>query len=349
MPSTKAKSTTVRKPATRKKPKPTAIDFIQPQLATLTQTPPTDTLWLNETKYDGYRMQAHCGDGAALLYSRNALDWTRKFPDIRDALAAQFETRNVVLDGEIVVGSKGTSSFHELQAALSDSDTSKARYMVFDVLYFDGLNLRSLPLTERRAALEQLLKPSATRGRVQISRVLKGEAATVLAKACALGTEGIICKRRDAAYTSGRSQSWVKVKCGKRQEFVVVGYSEPKGSRAGVGALLLGVYEKPKVLRYAGRVGTGFSESDLIALRNQLEKIAMKATPLHESVDLRTVKESARVHWVHPKLVAEVSFTEWTPEGLLRHPVYQGLREDKKPTAVKREDKKPTAVKREGK
>lgn len=334
MPVTRAKpARTVAKTAR----KVAAVPFVPPQLATLTEDAPTGALWVNESKYDGYRMQAHCVNGTTILYSRNALDWSHKFPDIRDAVNAAFQGRQVVLDGEIVVGPKNTSSFHALQSALSNNDTSKARYMVFDVLFYDGLDLRPLPLSERRAALETLFDVFPAKSRVQISKILRGAAATVLTKACSIGAEGIICKRRDAAYTSGRGHNWVKVKCGKRQELVVIGYSEPKGSRTGVGALLLGVYEKGKVLRYAGRVGTGFSTSDLSALRKQLSAMTVKQTPLHESVDLATVKESGKVTWVKPTLVAEVSFTEWTPEGLLRHPVFQGLREDKKATSVKRE------------
>ncbi|MEO7997247.1 MAG: non-homologous end-joining DNA ligase, partial [Gemmatimonadaceae bacterium] len=314
-----------------------AVAFISPQLATLMEDAPSGALWINESKYDGYRMQAHCINSETILYSRSGLDWGHKFPEIRDDVNDVFLGRQVVLDGEIVVGPRGTSSFHALQNALSNEDTSMARYMVFDVLFYDGLDLRPLPLRERRAALETLLEAFPAKSRVQISKVLRGTAATVLAKACSVGAEGIICKRIDSAYTSGRGQNWVKVKCGKRQEFVVVGYSEPKGSRSGIGALLLGVYDKGKVLRYSGRVGTGFSTNDLIRMREQLGALIVKQTPLHESVDLATVKESGKVTWVKPTLVAEVSFTEWTHEGLLRHPVFQGLREDKKATSVKRE------------
>lgn len=314
------------------------MEFISPQLATLVEDVPAGALWVSETKYDGYRMQAHCVNDETILYSRSGLDWSHKFPQICEQVNETFLGRQVVLDGEIVVGPRNTSSFHALQNALSNEDTSSARYMVFDVLFFDGLDLRPLPFTERRAALETLLKDFPARSSVQISKLTRGTPASALSRACSTGGEGIICKRKDAAYTSTRGHSWVKVKCGKRQEFVVVGYSEPKGSRTGVGALLLGVYEKGKVLRYSGRVGSGFSTNDLVQLRRQLEAITVKQTPLHDSVDLATVKESGKVLWVKPVLVAEVSFTEWTPESLLRHPVFQGLREDKKATSVKRED-----------
>ena len=333
MPASTAKPRkTARKTAT-----PASVAFVPPQLATLVDAAPTGANWWHEMKYDGYRMQANVSGGVTKLYSRNALDWTHKFPDIANDVNELFAGRQLVVDGEIVVGTKNTSSFHALQSALSSQDTSKARYMVFDLLYYDNLDVRSLPLSERRAALVSLFEDIPARGRVQLSKVGRGTPAAALNKACERGDEGIICKRHDAPYTSGRGNSWVKVKCGKRQEMVVIGYSEPKGSRSGVGALLLGVYDEQKSLRYAGRVGSGFSTGELVVLRKQLEKLATPRTPLHDSVDLRTVKEAGRVHWVKPKLVAEVSFTEWTPEGLLRHPVYQGLRADKKPTDVKRE------------
>ena len=332
MPASSAKTGTARKR------KVAAVPFVPPQLATLSDSAPTGNNWWHEMKYDGYRMQAHVGANTTVLYSRNSLDWTHKFTAIAEELNEVFAGRQLVVDGEIVVGQKNTSSFHALQSALSKSDTTKARFMVFDLLYYDNLDIRSLPLTERRAALEELFEAVPARARVLLSKIGRGTPAAALTRACARGEEGIICKRKDAAYSSGRGHSWVKVKCGKRQEFVVIGFSEPKGSRTGVGALLLGVYDAAKTLRYAGRVGSGFTSDELGALRTQLEKLAVARTPLHDSVDLATVKEAGRVSWVKPKLVAEISFTEWTPEGLLRDPVYQGLRADKKPTDVKRED-----------
>ncbi len=332
MPPSSAKTSVSRK----RKAEPLA--FVPPQLATLTDTVPTGENWWHETKYDGYRMQAHVSGDQIFLYSRNALNWTHKFPDIAAAISETFGGQQAVLDGEIVVGPKNTSSFHALQSALGKADTSKARFMVFDLLYYNHLDIRAVPLTERRAALELLFKAIPTTGRIQLSKVGRGTPAAALARACAHGEEGVICKRRDAAYASGRSSAWVKVKCGQRQEFVIIGYSEPKGSRTGVGALLLGVYDDQKTLRYAGRVGSGFTTAELGALRTRLEKLSAAATSLHQSVDLATVKEAGRVTWTQPKLVAEVSFTEWTTEGLLRHPVFQGLRADKKPTDVKREN-----------
>lgn len=321
--------------ATRRKTPP--VSFVAPQLATLVDSAPTGSAWLHETKYDGYRMQCHVANGTALLYSRNALNWTHRFEAIATDVASALGHLQLVLDGEIVVNTKGRASFHALQSALSDKGTQKAKFMLFDLLYAEGVDVRSRPLTERRELLEALFENVPARSRIQLSKVLRGSASAALTKACARGDEGIICKRRDARYESGRGGTWIKVKCGRRQEFVVVGYSQPKGSREGVGSLLLGVYDNAKQLHYSGRVGSGFDTDELVALRKTLEKLAVSRSPLSEQIDLSSVRESGKVSWVKPKLVAEVSFTEWTPEGLLRHPVFQGLREDKKPTDVKRE------------
>ena len=324
-------------PATASRRKTSIVPFIAPQLATLVDTAPIGPQWVHETKYDGYRMQAHVRKNETVLLSRNALDWSHKFSDICDAINGAVANHHVVLDGEIVVNAKGRASFHALQSALSNADTAKAKFMVFDVLVYDRLDLRAQPLSERRKVLQALIDTFPKQSPVQISKLLRGTGASVLAKVCAVGGEGIICKMKNAAYNSGRGNGWVKVKCAQRQEFVVIGYSEPKGSRTGVGALLLGVYEKAKVLRYAGRVGTGFTTSELTSLRKTLTKLETEKSPIANAEDVAAVRESGKVQWVKPQLVAEVSFTEWTSEGLLRHPVFQGLREDKKPTDVKRE------------
>ncbi|MEP6766249.1 MAG: non-homologous end-joining DNA ligase [Gemmatimonadaceae bacterium] len=325
------------KTAAKNASKGKAIAFIKPQLATLVDDAPVGGGWISETKYDGYRMQAHVGKSETILFSRNALDWSHKFSGIVTAINSAVNNRHTVLDGEIVVNTKGQASFHALQSALGEKSTTKAKYMVFDILFYDGIDLRGHPLSERRKLLEALLKTFPAKSNVQISKVLRGVASVSLSKVCAVGGEGIICKKTDAPYTSGRGNGWVKVKCGKRQEFVVVGYSEPKGSREGVGALLLGVYERGKTLHYSGRVGSGFSSSELLTLRKTLAKIETEKSPLTAGDNAAAVRESGKVQWVQPKLVAEISFTEWTSDGLLRHPVFQGLRDDKKPTAVKRE------------
>jgi bifunctional non-homologous end joining protein LigD len=252
----------------------TKFPFVPPQLATLVETAPTGTAWLNEIKYDGYRMQCHVADGTVTLYSRNALDWTHKFAAIAQEIAAAVGHLHVVFDGEVVVNTtKGRASFHALQSALSDDATGAAKYMVFDLLFAEGVDVRAEPLTQRRELLQAVLEHFPAKPHVLLSKIVRGSAATALAKACQRGDEGVMCKRKDAPYASGRSGTWVKVKCGKRQEFVVVGYSEPKGSRQGVGSLLLGVYDANKQLQYSGRVGSGFDTDDLVSLRASLEKL----------------------------------------------------------------------------
>lgn len=314
-----------------------ATIFIAPQLATLSDVVPMGSEWLSETKFDGYRMQCHVANGRVRMISRNALDWTARFASIVEEIANALGRTRVILDGEIVLNKKGRASFHALQSALGENDTSAVKFMVFDVMQLNGVDVRGHALTERRTLLEAIFEQFAGTPRVQLSKVLRGSASSALTKACARGDEGIICKRKDSTYQSGRGRAWLKVKCGKRQEFVVVGYSEPKGSREGLGALLLGVYDAGKHLHYAGRVGSGFATDDLVALRARLGKLIVARSPLSDKVKLAAVREVGRVTWVKPKLVVEVSFTEWTSEGLLRHSVYQGLRSDKAPTDIKRE------------
>lgn len=316
---------------------PASSKFVAPQLATLVDDVPVGDGWWYETKYDGYRMQAHAMNGRTRLLSRNGLDWTSKFPEIAQAIRRAFRTRHVVLDGEIVKNAKGSSSFHSLQSALSDESTSDTKFVVFDVLVDQGMDVRRFPLRERRRVLDDLLKRFRDGRRVVPSRILRGSGTDALKRACARGDEGIISKRVDRPYESGRSRAWLKTKCGRRQEFVVIGYSEPKGGRTGVGALLLGVYDGKRVLHYAGRVGTGFDDHELIALRRQLEALKVTTSPLGDGDATMGVRERKSVLWVKPTLVVEVSFSEWTPDGLLRHPVYQGLREDKKARQVRRE------------
>lgn len=323
-------------PARKPKRSTSTLSFVKPQLATLVDAAPSGQAWITEHKYDGYRMQAHCDNGSSTLYSRNTLDWSHKFPEIRDALGSAFGQQQVILDGEIIVGTPARASFQALQTALGTSDTSRTRYVLFDLISYDGLDLRPLPWHERRTALEALYSSVAAHGPLRISTVQRGSPATLLRRACSNGGEGIICKRREAPYQSGRGRDWLKIKCSKRQEFVVVGFTPGQGTRSGFGALLLGVYSLQRELQYVGRVGTGFSDATLKALHKRLNSLTRKTSPLHDTA-IDSLKNAGPVTWVRPELVAEVSFTEWTADGSLRHPVFHGLREDKPATSIVRE------------
>ncbi len=308
--------------------------FIAPQLATLIDTVPSGDDWIFEVKYDGYRLQAHVANGSASLLTRNGHDWTDRFPEIAAAMT-RVKASSAILDGEaVVLDEAGISRFGLLQESFDTTPPRHRSCFVFDLLALDGRDLRELPLRERRGLLEQLLRTSRFRAGddVHLSQLVEGSGSALLTAACRFGLEGLIGKRVEAPYASGRHRSWVKVKCGNRQEFVVVGFTPPKGSRIGFGALLLAVMDSG-ALRYAGRVGSGFNDDALKEIRTRLEPLKRKTSPLDE----RPAGIVGAIQWLKPLLVAEVAFAEWTPSGLLRHPVFQGLREDKEPETIQRE------------
>lgn len=310
--------------------------FIAPQLATLVDAAPTDEGWAWETKYDGYRLQAVIRGGKVKLFTRNGHDWTDRFPSVATRLAT-LAVGNAVLDGEVVALDRGgRSSFGRLQEYLGGELALTPVYFVFDLLALDGKDLRALPLQARRAALDALFA-RAVPGRPRDLRRgarLRGAPERLLATACAAGGEGIIGKRLTGRYVSGRDRSWIKVKCGKRQEFVILGFTEPRNSRTGFGSLLLGVYQG-KQLRYTGRVGSGFDQTALGTVHRRLSKLRRSA-PLEIALPPDLPRG---ITWVEPVLAAEVAFSEWTRDGALRHPVFIGLREDKSARAIHREDK----------
>lgn len=310
--------------------------FIKPQLATLVKQPPAGDEWIEEMKYDGYRMLSRIANGEAQMFSRNGKDWTGKFGALARA-AARLPIDNAWLDGEVVVlDGDGRSSFQALQNALSLQQKSKLYYYVFDLPYLNGFDLRKAVLLERKRLLESLLEPAP--GNVRFSSHLRGEGVRFFREACRLGLEGVVAKFADSTYYAGRNRNWVKVKCGMRQEMVIGGYTDPEGSRSGLGALLLGVYEANGKLRYSGKVGTGFDHATLVRLRKKLDGMVQRQVPFSNPP---RGAEARRAHWVKPELVAEVTFTEWTDDGTLRHPSFQGLREDKQAAEVVRE--RPTA------
>ncbi len=311
--------------------------FIPLQLATLVAVPPVGDRWAFEMKYDGYRLEAQIAKGRVTLLTRRGNDWTARFPRIADRLE-RLKVRSTILDGELVaLDPSGKSRFNLLQQSLEADASDDLIFFAFDLIELDGVDLRSSPLDERRRRLEKLLRSerATDRGVLRLGQRLDGTGAALIRAACGLGLEGIIGKLRDAPYTSGRGPAWVKIKCGHRQEFVIVGFTPPRGSRVGIGSLLLAVHERSG-LRYAGRVGSGFADDALRGLLARLERLERRSSPL----PTRPAGIPDGTRWVGPSLVAEVSFTEWTPDGLLRHPVFQGLRADKPAGEVRREEPK---------
>ncbi len=308
-------------------------DTLQPQLATLVDEPPGDTgNWLYEIKFDGYRLLTRVQRGKVQCFTRNRNDWTHKLPQLAAALRAM-ELPDGWYDGEIIVqGESGTADFQALQGAFDSERTARIVYYLFDVPYCAGYDLREVPLVARREVLQRIVsrKPS---DKVRFSEVFDAPPQDVVASACKLGLEGVIAKRRDSAYVLRRSTDWVKLKCSQRQEFVIGGWTDPQGSRTGIGSLLLGLHDKKGHLQYAGNVGTGFNEKLLRDLRSRLDALAADSSPFADTAGI-----TGRPHWVRPQLVCEVSFGEWTKAGRIRHSVFHGLREDKQPLAITREE-----------
>lgn len=313
----------------------------RPQLATLSDEVPAGNDWLHETKFDGYRLLAFLDGENVRLVTRNGNDWTSRFQTIADALRATAVER-AILDGEVVsLAKNGLSSFQELQNVLRRGNERSLVYYVFDAPYMAGYDLRGTPLLDRKQVLASLLLAANpnNEGAVRYSDHIRGNGQKVLASACRHGMEGIVSKRANSVYQQSRSQGWLKIKCLKRQEFVIGGYTKPSGSRIGFGALLVGYYQAKRLI-FAGRVGTGFTSTILRQLTSALRKLRIESAPF---ANPPTGAEARGVTWVRPELVGEVAFTEWTNDGLLRHPSFQGLREDKPPRQIIREDPKNRA------
>ena len=306
---------------------------LKPQLATLVEGVPRGAdNWSYEMKFDGYRILARLEEGRAKLYTRNGHDWTAKMPRLAKELAA-LQIANAWIDGEIVVLTReGVPSFQALQNAFDAASTADIVFYAFDLPYVTGRDLRDEPLRLRRDLLRRIIATSKGK-HLKFSEAFEKPPADLVASACKLGLEGIIGKRLSAPYVSRRTDDWIKLKCTKRQEFVIVGYTEPKGSRKGFGALLLAVHEPDGGLRYAGNVGTGFDDRTLQDLHRKLAGIEQKASALTQGKP-RALKQ---VHWVQPTLVGEVSFGEWTADGHVRHSTFRGLRTDKSPKKITRE------------
>jgi bifunctional non-homologous end joining protein LigD len=308
---------------------------IAPELATLVKDVPVpEAPFIYELKFDGYRTLTWLEDGKVRMASRSGLDWTDKYGPIAREVA-RLRAKSAIFDGEVAyVDEAGRTNFERLQGALgSTSAEAKSRlvYFIFDLLYYDGVDLREQPLSARRAALRTILAG------IELPLKLSDDVTdgrTFFREVCKLDLEGIIGKRHDRPYRSGRSTDWIKLKCQKRQEMVIVGFTPPKGSRKGIGALVIALHEgKTGKLRFAGKVGTGFSHATLADLERRLGAIVVDKPP----VPWPSPPPVRSVTWVEPELVCQVRFTEWTSDGVLRHPSFEGLRFDKDAREVTKE------------
>lgn len=303
-------------------------------LATLTDRRDFGDDWLLERKFDGERCVARKRGGDVRLESRTGKDLTGTYPEVREAVAAQ-QARELLLDGEVVAYDGEQTSFGRLQQRLGIRNPSAELvaeypvvYTIFDLLEVDGEDLTQRANLERRARLATVIRPRAA---VQVSQAWRGDSERRFAKACRSGWEGLIAKRADAPYVRGRSRDWLKLKCAWEQELVIGGYTDPAGSRTDFGALLVGYYEQGR-LRYAGKVGTGYTAATLRDLGTRLRRLETAESPF---VDARPVPRGT--HWVRPELVAQIGFAEWTKDARLRQPRFLGLRDDKPPGEVVRE------------
>jgi bifunctional non-homologous end joining protein LigD len=316
--------------------------FIAPQLATLVDAAPPGKEWLHEIKYDGYRALASVGGGKVAIRTRGGLDWTGKFAPLVEPLS-KLRCKSALIDGEIAVAdAEGRTDFGALQNALS-AGAGGFVYYVFDLLQLDGEDLRDLPLVERKRKLAALIHKPPRKRRIVYSGHVAGSGDKVFKRACGLGLEGIISKRADDRYRSGRTQSWLKVKCGLEQEFVIIGWRRSKKSRA-FSSILLAVRDHGH-LRYCGRVGTGYTEARLDELAAKFARHARKTPPVPNVP--RTILKDA--HFLDPVLVAEISFHGWTRDGMVRQGSFKGLRGDKPASAVVMEKPKHLAATRAGK
>lgn len=302
---------------------------LAPQLATLAESPPEHGHWLYELKFDGYRLMARLDKGSVQCFTRNGHDWTAKLPQLATPLAA-LDLTGTWLDGEIVVlNDQDMPDFQLLQKAFETPTRSSAQvaiiYYVFDMPFFEGHDLRGVALSQRRALLQSQLDMHAS-SNIRFSAAFDAPAKDLMLSACKLGLEGLMGKRTDSTYTSQRSADWIKLKCAKREVFLICGYTDPQGARSGLGALLLGHHDDSGTLQYAGKVGSGFSDKTLAELTRVLEKTTIEASPFAGKPPV-----AGKPHWVQPMLWADVSFAELTSTGHIRHGVFRGLSHDKKP------------------
>jgi bifunctional non-homologous end joining protein LigD len=305
---------------------------LSPLLATLVDGPPPDPgNWFYEIKFDGYRLLARVDEKKDVqLITRNGHDWSHRMPRLVRAIEGM-KLKPGWLDGEIVVlNEAGGTDFQALQNAFDSEKTSNIVYFLFDLPYYGGFDLTGVPLVERRALLQTLLAKAPPE--IRFSEIFDAPPEDIVASACKIGLEGVIGKRKSSTYASRRSPDWIKLKCSRRQEFVIGGYTDPKGSRVGIGALLIGVHDEKGDLVYAGAVGAGFNGRTLNEMLERLKPLGTGERPFKNPTE-----NDRRAHWVKPVLLAEVTFSEWTKDGHVRHPVFHSVRTDKPAKAIVRE------------
>jgi bifunctional non-homologous end joining protein LigD len=324
----------VKKKSTVTLPKAKFPKKIMPELATLVSEPPTGKNWIHEIKYDGYRLLALINGKSIKLMTRNSNDWTHKFKTIEQAIAKQ-KFKNIILDGEVVVlDEKAKSDFQLLQNTLKEGGRPFV-YYIFDILYYDQNDLTSLPLIERKKMLQQLL-PKVKTGILRYSEHIVGDGLKVFKHAAKLGLEGIVSKAADSPYQQKRTDQWLKTKCIKRQEFVIGGIMAPRpGKRKLIRSLMLGTFNNKKQLVYHGNVGTGFTEASVKEIHKLLSRYQTTKMPFST-----TPPASKDAVWLKPIVIAEVEFTEWTKDNILRHPSFKGIRGDKSAKKIIKENPK---------
>jgi bifunctional non-homologous end joining protein LigD len=311
--------------------------FVEPALASAVERPPKGAQWWHEIKFDGYRIQARIDAEEVRLLTRNGLDWTGRFASIAESIG-KLGLASAILDGELIVeDAAGMSSFNDLVSDLKTGRLDRLRYNIFDLLYLNGVDLSGASLANRKRLLASVLDSSPQPERISLSEHFLIDGAIFFDHVSRLGLEGMISKRSDAPYRSGRSKDWLKTRCVLSQEFVIVGYVPSTTSRRIIGSLALGYYET-KRLTLAGRVGTGFSQEEAAALFSLLDPMRLERSPL----DRKPWPEAEKgVRWVAPRLVAQVQFRGWSADDMLRHASYRGLRDDKEPTEIVRETSGP--------
>jgi bifunctional non-homologous end joining protein LigD len=308
---------------------------ISPKLPTLVKRVPGDEGWLFELKLDGYRILSFVRDGKTSLITRRVNDWTDRFPTIAAAIE-KLDIDSAILDGEIVALDRdGASDFQALQNMIRREHGSRLVYFVFDLLYCRGFDLRRVRLADRKQLLSRLLSRQGRFDSIRYADHIAEQGDQVFTSACVHALEGIIAKRAESPYQEGRSTDWVKIKCLKRQEFVIGGWTDPSGARNSLGALLVGYYRAAGELDYCGKVGTGFTRQSLGELDRRLAALEQTRSPFQKHPSGIPARG---VHWVGPGLVAEVEFAAWTEDGLLRHASFKGLREDKPPSEITLEE-----------